>query len=424
MANVLSIEGLALKFDTLDSIQPYIDQLHRVETLHEVRFGGNTLGIQACAGVGEALSTKHHLKVADFSDIFTGRLITEIPQSLRSLCTSLLYLPNLTSLDLSDNAFGGRSVEPMLEFLSSHPSLQVLKLNNNGMGPAGGTEIAGALLANANKAKAEGRKPALRTIICGRNRLENGSAQAFADAFAALGSLVEVRMPQNGIRMEGIEAIVKGLRNNGDLEILDLQDNTATERGSRAIAASLPSWPKLKTLNLSDCLLRPRGGVSVMQALSRGSNPLLTTLRLQSNELDSRAIGILATAISLHLGSLTSLELNGNYGESEDECYVAVGKALAHWGHDDAMDELDELEERESEDEAEEDEEVEDEDEEVENRQEARLAVGEEESGGEDVRASEADVVIKDKTAELDEPKTNEPREANELAALLDKIAL
>lgn len=75
----------------------------------------------------------------------------------------------------------------------------------------------------------------------GRNRLENGSAPAFAEAFAALGSLVEVRMPQNGIRMEGIEAIVKGLRNNKNLEILDLQDNTATARGSRAIAASLPS---------------------------------------------------------------------------------------------------------------------------------------------------------------------------------------
>lgn len=41
--------------------------------------------------------------------------------------------------------------------------------------------------------------------------------------------------------MEGIEAIVKGLRANPDLEVLDLQDNTATEKGSRAIATSLPS---------------------------------------------------------------------------------------------------------------------------------------------------------------------------------------
>ncbi|KAL8284096.1 hypothetical protein RQP46_004845 [Phenoliferia psychrophenolica] len=420
---ILSLEGLTLKFDSLASIQPYLDQLHQVASLEEVRFGGNTLGIDACAGVGDALSTKHGLKVADFSDIFTGRLITEIPQSLRSLCTSLLYLPNLVSLDLSDNAFGGRSVEPMLELLSTHPTLEVLKLNNNGMGPVGGAEIAGALLANANKAKAEGRKASLRTLICGRNRLENGSAQAFADAFAALGSLVEVRMPQNGIRMEGIEAIVKGLQKNPDLEWLDLQDNTATERGSRAIAASLPSWPKLKTLNLSDCLLRPRGGVTVMTALSRGSNPALTTLRLQSNELDARAIDVLASAITLHLPSLVALELNGNYGDADDECFAAISTALEKWGHADALDELDELEERESEDEDEEDEEEADEEEELENKREETVLVGEVETGGEDVRANEPEVVLDDKKAELEEPKAKaDPKESDELANLLGKV--
>lgn len=55
-----------------------------------------------------------------------------------------------------------------LELLSSHPNLQVLRLTNNGMGPAGGEMLAGALLANAQRAKAEGRKPALRTIVCGK----------------------------------------------------------------------------------------------------------------------------------------------------------------------------------------------------------------------------------------------------------------
>lgn len=54
-----------------------------------------------------------------------------------------------------------------LEFISTHPTLKVLKLNNNGMGPAGGADIAGALLANAEKAKIEGRVPSLQTLICG-----------------------------------------------------------------------------------------------------------------------------------------------------------------------------------------------------------------------------------------------------------------
>ncbi|KAM0756441.1 putative Ran GTPase activator [Meredithblackwellia eburnea MCA 4105] len=422
-STVLSLQGLTLKFDSLDQIKPYLEQLP--EHVEEVRFGGNTLGIDACKGVGDALSTKTSLKTADFSDIFTGRLISEIPQSLRSLCDSLLHLPSLVSLDLSDNAFGGRSVEPMLELISSHVGLKVLKLNNNGMGPAGGTEIANALLANANKAKKEGRKPNLQTIICGRNRLENGSAPFFAAAFAALGSLVEVRMPQNGIRMEGIEAIAKGLRKNPDLEILDLQDNTATERGSRAIAGALSFWPKLHTLNLSDCLLRPRGGLSIMRSLSSGSNPKLATLKLQSNELDPVAVTELSVAIKLHLPLLVALELNGNYGESEeDECYVAVKEALEKWDHGDALDELDELEERDEEEEEEEEEEIESEDEEVEDKQEETVVEGKAETGGEDVRANEAQVVKDDKVHENeDEPKNKADNvETDDLADALGKV--
>ncbi|KAK4053659.1 Ran GAP Rna1 [Microbotryomycetes sp. JL201] len=368
---VFSLQGRVLKLDTRESIEPYLKDLEQVSDLEEVRFGGNTLGVDACSAVADALATKSQLKIADFSDIFTGRLISEIPQSLRSLCTALLRIPTLQSLDLSDNAFGGRSAEPMLELLSTHPTLQVLKLNNNGMGPAGGTMIAEALLANAQKAKAEGRTPSLKVLVCGRNRLENGSSQAFSDAFAALGSLVEVRMPQNGIRMEGIEALAAGLRHNADLEVLDLQDNTATEKGSRAIANSLNSWPKLRKLNLSDCLLRPKGGVLVMKALERGTNKQLESLLLQSNELDHRAINILSSAISQHLEHLTQLELNGNRGEAEDECYTKITESLARWGHEDALDELDDMEEYESDEEEEEDEEEERQEGEEEERREA-----------------------------------------------------
>ncbi|GAA5944748.1 GTPase-activating protein RNA1 [Sporobolomyces koalae] len=361
-STVYSLQGLVLKFDTLESIQPYLDQLATVENLEEVRFGGNTLGVEACQGVAKVLESKKSLKIADFSDIFTGRLISEIPQSLRALCTALLTLPALVSVDLSDNAFGGRSAEPMLELIANAPALQVLKLNNNGMGPQGGEMIAGALYENAQKAQREGKQSSLQVLVCGRNRLENGSAPAFAKAFAALQTLKEVRMPQNGIRMEGIEAIVTGLQQCKGLEYLDLQDNTATEKGSRAIAKSLPSWPSLHTLNLSDCLLRPRGGLSIMNTLLASSSPKLATLKLQSNELSAPSILVLAQVIDKFGDNLQLLELNGNYGQEDDECYVKVREALAKHDKEDILDELDELEEFDEDEEEEEEEEEEDED--------------------------------------------------------------
>jgi len=283
--------------------------------------------------------------VADFADIFTGRLITEIPQSLAALCDALVDKPTLIELNLNDNAFGGRSAEPMVNFLTHNRTFKVLKLNNNGLGVTGGTIVANALLASANLSKAEGVPSNLRTVICGRNRLENGSAPFWAEAFAAHGNLVEVKMPQNGIRMEGIAALAEGLSKCPTLEHLDFQDNTCTESGSRAIAKALPSWPTLRTLNLSDCLLSGKGGISLVLALNAGKNTKLEALRLQYGELDHRSLNPLAKAIHDHLPNLVELELNGNRADPEDECITHIKDALEGHGHGDALDELEDMEE-------------------------------------------------------------------------------
>ncbi|KIO15874.1 hypothetical protein M407DRAFT_34512 [Tulasnella calospora MUT 4182] len=127
-----SIHGKGLKLNTVSDIQPYLEEMKAVEGLEEIRFGGNTLGIEACAALGEALKGNKTLKVADLSDIFTGRLISEIPQALSAVCDALITVPSLVELNLSDNAFGGRSADPMVPFLTQHRTFSVLKLNNNG----------------------------------------------------------------------------------------------------------------------------------------------------------------------------------------------------------------------------------------------------------------------------------------------------
>ncbi|KAG8955431.1 hypothetical protein FRC04_008782 [Tulasnella sp. 424] len=338
-----SIHGKGLKLNTASDIQPYLDQMKAVEGLEEIRFGGNTLGIEACVALGEALKGNKTLKIADLSDIFTGRLISEIPQALSAICDALITVPSLVELNLSDNAFGGRSADPIVPFLTQHRTFSVLKLNNNGLGVTGGLIISKALLASAEALKAAGQKSALRTVICGRNRLENGSAPHWAEAFKAHGGLVEIRMFQNGIRMEGVEALAQGLSACPNLEVFDLQDNTFTERGSRAVAQALPSWPKLRELNLSDCLLKPKGGLALGTVFARGVNPKLEALRLTYGEFDHRTINLIAKAITDHWSNLTTLELNGNIGDPEDECIQNVKDALAGHGHEDALDELDDM---------------------------------------------------------------------------------
>lgn len=61
---MFSIQANSLKFDTLASIQPYLDQLDEIKELEEIRLSGNTLGIEACAGVAASLESKKQLKVS------------------------------------------------------------------------------------------------------------------------------------------------------------------------------------------------------------------------------------------------------------------------------------------------------------------------------------------------------------------------
>jgi Ran GTPase-activating protein 1 len=408
-SRIFSIAGRGLKLNTRADIEPHLQTLRSTKGVEEVHFGGNTLGVEACESLAEVLVDLKSLKVsnriitmhttaivttlyqvADFADIFTGRLITEIPQSLAAICNALINTASLVELNLSDNAFGGRSSDPMVPFLTQNRTFQVLKLNNNGLGPSGGAIIAKALLESARLSKAEGKPSNLRTIICGRNRLQDDSAPLFAEAFAAHGNLIDVRMPQNGIRMDGIAALAGGLSKNASLEHLDLQDNCAKGSGTRALAKALPSWPGLRHLNLSECLLGGKAGISLALALSKGSNRKLESLKLQLGELDYRSISILAKAIHDHMAGLTTLELNANRADPEDQCIQDIRAALAAHGHEDALDELDEMEDYEEEEEEEE----------------------------KDAKENEEEL------EELKEPVKKEDEEADELAAMMNKVSL
>lgn len=245
----------------------------------------------------------------------------------------------------------------MVPFLITNRSFQILRLNNNGLGPAGGAVIADALLQSALLSKKEDKPSNLRTVICGRNRLEDGSASAWAEAFKAHGGLTEIRMPQNGIRMEGISALVRGISACKDLQYLDLQDNTFSELGSKTMAEVLVQWPSLHTLNLSDCHLASEGDVSpVVEVLSEGSNPMLETLQLQNNNFDTQSYALLSEGIHSALGSLKRLELQWNDIEEDDDAIAIIQRVLKGRGGKVVVDDDDEDEEEDKEEEAEDEE--------------------------------------------------------------------
>lgn len=398
--NHFSLASRSLKLDTEAQITPHLSPLTQSgANPTTISLSGNTLGVEACQYLAKTLRTQKQLEVANLADIFTGRLLSEIPPALSALLTALLELPKLHTVDLSDNAFGLNTVEPLVDFLSKHVPLQHLILQNNGLGPAAGAKVAEALTALA-KRKEEARRssgrsdgdagasavPELETVVCGRNRLESGSMAAWAKMYTAhAGGLRTVKMVQNGIRQDGVAMLLQdGLASCEKLAVLDLQDNTFTLTGARALAGVVKKWPLLKELGIGDSLLGARGAVLLAKELGeKGVGDRLECLRAQYNDIDARGVKALYEVVQRgSLEKLRRVELNGNKFAEEDDGIEGLRTILekrkvdagaagqeAEWG----LDELDELESEDEDDQEEDEDEVEEreeKDEEEEKREE------------------------------------------------------
>ncbi|KAI9663673.1 MAG: hypothetical protein M1821_007163 [Bathelium mastoideum] len=391
---LFTLEGKGLKLDTESDIDPHIKDLKDSNDFEEIRLQGNTIGVDASKALASVLEKQKNLQIANLADIFTGRLLHEIPAALSFLLTALLPLPRLHTVNLSDNAFGFNTHAPLVAFLSAHAPLRHLYLTNNGLGPEAGAKVADALAALAAKQQQQRKEEGeggsstgggggaaaattaaaaqLETIVCGRNRLESGSMSAWAAALAAhAAGLREVRLVQNGIRQEGIAVLLRhGLAAAKGLRVLDLQDNTFTTIGARALAEVVGGWGELRELGVSDCLLSARGARKLFEALGKGGNRGLEVLKCQYDEVDAKGLRALADGQE-KLPRLRRVEVNGNKFDEEDPALEDLKEKLAErkekggyevevdeeeaWG----IDELDDLEEVSDEEEEPEDEEVE-----------------------------------------------------------------
>ncbi|KAG6999197.1 ran GTpase-activating protein 1 [Physcia stellaris] len=398
------------KLDTAEQILPHLTPLASSSTVTTINLSGNTLGAPACTALANILSTKPTLRTANLADIFTSRLLSEIPPALSSLLTSLLPLQNLHTVDLSDNAFGLNTQAPLVDFLSQHVPLKHLVLNNNGLGPNAGTLIADALTTLAEKKEEARRKqqgtgpdiPDLETIVCGRNRLESGSMGAWAKCFQAHRGVKVVKMVQNGIRQDGIALLLReGLVRCEGLEVCDLQDNTFTSVGARALAEVVGRWGRLRELGVGDCLVGARGMVAVAEALGGGKNAELRVLRAQYNEIDVKGVGALLKVVKAgKLEGLRRVELNGNKFNEDDESVEGLRLLLeerkeksqeadeGEWG----LDELSDLEEDSDDDENESEEQAEEEEDERDGKAEKLLEEADQEENKTVSQKKDADV--------------------------------
>jgi Ran GTPase-activating protein 1 len=309
-ASHFSIAGKSLKLDNAKDVKEIVEEIKNLKNLQKVSFVGNTIGVEASKAIAAALDLHDNLMDVDFSDCFTGRMKEEVPVSVTEFGKVLMTKKNLTRVNFSDNAFGPIGAKALVELLSGSSSLQELILNNNGLGPEGGRIIAEALIESAESRKVSGIP--LKKVLIGRNRLENGSSQAFAKLLETHNQIEEFGLPQCGIRSEGIIVLSKGLEHCKNIVSVDLQDNTFTTAGSKAFADAIPAWNGIKSLNIGDCMCEAEGSELIINAIM-GSNSAgsLDNFNFQYNEMEEAGALCIAENLS-KLSNLRSLMLNGN----------------------------------------------------------------------------------------------------------------
>ncbi|XP_016091916.1 ran GTPase-activating protein 1-like isoform X1 [Sinocyclocheilus grahami] len=326
----LSYKGQGLKLDNAESVKEMVQDIEQCQGLQSLRLEGNTLGVEAAQAIAKSLVAKRELEQCHWSDMFTGRLRSEIPPALISLGNALMASgARMTHLDLSDNAFGPDGVKGIESLLKSSAcyTLRELRLNNCGMGIGGGMVLASALTECHKQSSAAGSPLRLKVFIAGRNRLENDGATALAKAFKLLGSLEEVHMPQNGINHPGITALATAIKHNPNLQVLNLNDNTFTKRGSIAMAEAVRHLQCLKVINFGDCLVRSEGAIAIAGALREGL-PFLRELNLSFGEICEAAAVVVAKAVQ-GKADLEKLDLNGNcFGEDGCEALRDVMESM------------------------------------------------------------------------------------------------
>uniref|UniRef100_A0A8D3A216 Ran GTPase activating protein 1b n=1 Tax=Scophthalmus maximus TaxID=52904 RepID=A0A8D3A216_SCOMX len=318
----LSYKGLGLKLDSAESVEELVREIEQYQGLRALRLEGNTVGVEAARAIAKALESKDLLQRCYWSDMFTGRLRSEIPTALRCLGSALISAgARLTELDLSDNAFGPDGVKGIEQLLKS-PScftLRELRLNNCGLGIGGGKVLAEALIDCHRQSSAHGAPLKLRVFIAGRNRLENEGAGALAKAFQLMGSLEEVHMPQNGINHTGVTALASAMRHNPELCVLNFNDNSFTKKGTLAMAQALRHLRNVQVINFGDCLVRSEGAIALAAVLREGL-PILKELNLSFGEITEAAALVMAQAV-MDKPHMEKVDLNGidDEGEPEEE---------------------------------------------------------------------------------------------------------
>lgn len=306
-STTISFDGEGLRLDSSEDAEVICQKLTG-EDVEILILQGNTFGIEAAERVGLELANQPNLREAHFKDLFTSRGREEVPEAMKHLLKGISDSgARLTLLDLSDNAIGPIGAPSVIEFLNS-PScdnLEKLYLNNCGLGPEGSTSIVPSIsrlkklreliigrnrledLGATNLSLALSELDSLELLKVNQNGIKIDGICRIVDALEANKLFMrDIDLGDNLIKKEGAAALKQFISTSAALKTICLGDSLLKNKGLEIICDALrmsPSLSELEYVSLEGNELNGHKIVDIIKSTFQNVNRDLT-LSLLDNE--------------------------------------------------------------------------------------------------------------------------------------------
>ena len=327
-SRMAGLQELDLSSNLLDSS----DAMHLFPSLHNLPLVHLRVADNQLEDAGVIVMSQHMSAISLITLLDVGRNGCT-SAGAEELGSALCGLPNLQSLNVSENRICAEFVEALVPYFASVPELRELCMKacgncGHGFGNNGAVALAEALsaapklerlLVECNRIGGVGctalaqhmtQCTGLSTLDLGRNRLGPGcSILALAQSFSNLSVLQELILQGAEIYNDGAVALANNLPRLSNLRLLNVGGCGLTVAGLRSLAGCLPELTSLQTLNLKNNLMFVAGCNALLPALVEMGS--LQDLSLRGCALGSR--GAVAMALQLPgMNTLKRLDLTAN----------------------------------------------------------------------------------------------------------------
>lgn len=261
-------------------------------TLTELRLSGSSLHFDAAVTIADALKGNSCIQSLFLHRNKLGSAGAKVIGEALKYGNS----PNLTLLDMSDNAISSEGFHVIGDALKTNKKLGILRIGMNSMGCSGAQSLFLGL--EKNKTLTELSLAYDRTVGVNEVRM-------LSNALRSNKSLKNLSLRSCLVNAEGIKAIASVLKEHPSLTSLDLGENISGSWGTIALSRSLECNTVLKELNLEANFVGETGIEALAQMLKKNSS--LECLCLERNTLVSVYSSLLRDAM---LDNVSLREMN------------------------------------------------------------------------------------------------------------------